>query len=209
MKKRLMSLLLGMILLLSVLLTGCADSTTTEEDIAKDSARETQTLVVYLMSEEKVAAATEYAVEEAINAKTKSKFKTQLDLRFFTEETYYTEVETKLKAKEKEIKAADKAAKDKKKYEKWLRESCKQASVSHIPVTTPKIETVTTEEATLVDKEYGIIKYVYPEPEENQIDIFYVGGYDKYKSYMDENWLAKLNEEIDTSSKMLYNECNR
>ena len=203
MKKRLMCLLMGAILLLSVMLTGCGDTAATEEDIASDTARDTQTLVVYLMSEEAVSAQTEYDIEEAINEKTRSKFKTQLDLRFFTEDKYYTEVEAKLKAKEKEIKAADKVAKDKKKYEKWLRESCKQASVSYIPVTTAKVETVITEDATLVDAEYGIIKYVYPDPEENQIDIFYVGGYDKYKSYMDEDWIAKLNEELDTSSKKL------
>ena len=203
MKKRLICFMMGMLLLLSVMLTGCGDTGASEEDIAADTTRDTQTLVVYLMSEADVDPATEYAVEEAINAKTKSKFKTQLDLRFFTEETYYTEVEAKLKAKEKEIKAAEKAAKDKKKYEKWLRESCKQAGVSYVPVTTPKVETVITEEATLVDKEYGIIKYVYPDPEPNQIDIFYVGGYDRYNEYMEEDWLAKLNEEIDTSSKKL------
>ena len=203
MKKRLICLLMGALLLLSVMLTGCGDTGATEEDIAEETARDTQTLVMYLMCEKDVDPATEYAVEEAINAKTQSKFKTKLDLRFFTEENYYTEVEAKLKAKEKEIKALEKVAKDKKKYEKWLRESCKQAGVTYVPSTTPKVETVITEEATLVDTEYGIIKYVYPDPEPNQIDIFYVGGYDKYNEYVEEDWLAKLNEEIDTSSKKL------
>ena len=95
-------------------LTGCGNKDASVEDIASETARETQTLVVYLMSEEEVDPATEFAVEEAINTKTKAKFKTQLDLRFFTEETYYTEVEAKLKAKEKEIKAENSEIEDSK-----------------------------------------------------------------------------------------------
>ncbi|MBE6597304.1 MAG: hypothetical protein E7641_06500 [Ruminococcaceae bacterium] len=220
MKRRLMCLFLGMILLLSMLLVGCSGSDASEEDIANATMRTTQTLVVYLMSEKEVDKHTEYAIEDEINKLTKSKFKTQLDLRFFTdfqseaedkeeyekemnEKNYYRVVEAKLKAKEKEIKAAEKAAKDKKKYEKWLRESCKQAGVSYVPATTKKVVTEATEEETLVNAEYGIIEYKYPEPETNQIDIFYVGGYDRYMSYIDEDWLARLNDEISTSSKKL------
>ena len=203
MKKRLLCLLIGAILLLTMFMTGCGASDASVEDIAADTSRETQTLVVYLISESDVDPATEFAVEEAINNLTKSKFKTQLDLRFFSEAEYYTELEATLKAKEKEIKAVEKVAKDKKKYEKWLRESCKQAGIAYVPATTPKVETVITEEATLVDEEYGIIRYVYPDPEPNQVDIFYVGGYNKYKEYEENEWLAKLNEQIDTSSKKL------
>ena len=183
MKKRLMCLLLGAIMLISVMLTGCGGNNASEEDIANAASRETQTLVVYLMSEAPVDKKTEYAVEDALNSLTKSKFKTQLDLHFFTEDTYYTEVEKKLNAQEKEIKLAEKAEKDKKKYEKWLRESCKQAGISYIPVTTPRPDTAITEEETIYDEEYGIIRYKYPDPEENQLDIFYVGGYDKYNEY--------------------------
>lgn len=203
MKKRLMCMLLCAIMVLSVLMTGCSGQGASEEDIAGAGIREVQTLVVYLMSEAPVDQKTENAVEDAINELTKSKFKTQLDLHFFTEDVYYEKVEEKLKAKEKEIKAAEKAAKDKKKYEKWLRESCKEAGISYVPVTTPKPETVVTEEATLVDADYGIIKYVYPDPEPNQLDIFYVGGYENYMKYVNENWLARLNDEIDMSSKKL------
>lgn len=203
MKKRLTCLLIGTILLLSVLMTGCSGGGSTEEDIADAAARETQTLVVYLMCEKAVDSDTESTIEDAINTKTRSKFKTELDIRFVTEDKYYTEIEAKLAAKEKEIKAAEKVAKDKKKYEKWLRESCKQAGISYVPATTKKVETVATEEATLVDKDYGIIRYVYPEPEANQIDIFYVGGYDKYNYYYEEDWLAQLDDQVSTSSKKL------
>ena len=203
MKKRLMCLMLGLVTLLSVFLTSCSGEETDVEDIAADATRETQTLVVYLMSEAPVDEKTTADIEDEINELTKAKYKTQLDLHFYTSDTYYTEVEKKLNAKEKEIKAEEKAAKDKKKYEKWLKESCKQASISYVPVTTPKPQTVITEEATLVDPEYGIIKYVYPEPEENQLDIFYVGGYDRYIEYSEGGWLARLNDELDMSSKKL------
>ena len=79
MKKRLMCLLLGAIMLISVMLTGCGGNNASEEDIANAASRETQTLVVYLMSEAPVDKKTEYAVEDALNSLTKSKFKLGLE----------------------------------------------------------------------------------------------------------------------------------
>ena len=59
-----------------------------------------------------------------------------------------------------------------------------------------------TEEETEIN-EYGIAEIKYPEPKENQVDIFYLSGYDKYMEYYNDEWLSLLGEELSTSSKKL------
>lgn len=199
MKKKFISLFLGLVMLSTMVLTSCSS----DDGISIEEVRPTQTLVVYLMSETEVSEKAEEDVEEAINNITQSKFKTKLDLRFFTEDEYYTNLEAALKAKEKEITKAKKEALDKKKREKELKDSCKEAGISYIPETTKAPSTEVTAEETLVDQEFGIIRYKYPDPEENQVDIFYMGDYNKYLEYLDEEWLARLNDEVNTTSKKL------
>ena len=202
MKTKFLCLLLGIMMMLAVL-TGCSDDGTSLDDIANETVRETQTLVVYLMSETEVSEQTTAEIEEAINRLTKSKYKTQLDLHFFTEDEYYQAIEKKFKGKEKEIKKAERELAERRKREKEIRESCKAAGISYVASTTAKAETVITEAQTLVNQEYGTIEYVYPEPGENQLDFFYLGGYDKYIEYRDNEWIAALDEELVTSSKKL------
>lgn len=202
MKTKFLCLVLGIMMMLAVF-TSCSNTEKTLDDMADNAVRETQTLVVYLMAEKEVSPQTEEDVEEAINKLTKSKYKTQLDLRFFTEENYYTALEKKFKDKETEIKKAEKELNDKRKIEKELRESCKAAGISYIPQTTPAPDTAITEAATLVNQEYGTIEYVYPEAGANQLDFFYVGDYNKYINYIDNEWAAALDEELSTSSKRL------
>ena len=202
MKFKFLCLALAVMMMLAVL-TGCSGGGNDVEDIASEAKRETQTLVVYLMSEIEISDQVADDIEEAINKIMKSNYKTQLDLHFFTEDEYYAAVEKKFKDKENELKKIEKELNDKKKKEKELRESCKKAGISYIPATTPTPET-----ATLVNEEYGTIEYVYPEPRANQLDIFYVGGYDKYMDYMYQDWLADLKEELNTTSKQLNEHIN-
>ena len=106
-----MSLVLCVLMLLSVFLTSCKDEGT--EVSASDSAKTltmlviTETQVIYtddeyeaLSAEEKAtvdAVREQYAaVEEAINKITKSKYKTQLKMYYYTEEQYYDVLEQKL-----------------------------------------------------------------------------------------------------------------
>ena len=199
MKKKFMCLLLVFMMIASVLLTSCAQ----DDTITVEETRSTQTLVIYMIAEKEVSEKAEADVEEALNNLTQTKFKTKVDLRFFSEDEYYTALETTMKAKKKELNKAKKEALDKKKREKEIRDSCKEAGISYVPETTRAPSTVITAEETLVDQEYGIIRYKYPDPEENQVDIFYVGNYDKYQQYVDEDWLARLNDEVNTTSKKL------
>ena len=85
------------IMMLMALLTGCATKEKTLDDMADQEVRQTKTLVLYLMSEEKVSARVTAEIEDEINKLTKAKFKTQLDIHYFTEDEYYTELEKKFK----------------------------------------------------------------------------------------------------------------
>ncbi len=202
MKTKFLSLCLSIMMLMAIL-TGCAGKEKTMEDMADQEVRQTKTLVVYLLSEEKVSARTTAEIEDEINKLTKAKYKTQLDIHYFTEDEYYTELEKKFKGKEDENKKALKELNEKRKKEKEIRESLKKAGITTVRVTTAAPSTEVTEEATLVNEEYGTIEYVYPEPGENQVDFFYVGGYDRYKRYIEEEWIAPLDEAFSTYAKKL------
>ena len=91
MNKRLISLFLSIVMLLSACsLIGCSKKTDEEavEDVTETAAESTMTLSMYLMSEEPVSAAQAEKIQIAVNKITKSKFKTQLELRYFTKAQY-------------------------------------------------------------------------------------------------------------------------
>lgn len=59
-------------------------------------------------------------------------------------------------------------------------------------------ETEATEE-----NEYGMTVVKYPDEKANQVDIFYLGGRDKYYDYYQKEWLASLDEELAASATKL------
>lgn len=63
-------------------------------------------------------------------------------------------------------------------------------------------DTEETEEETQLN-ELGMPEVKYPEETENQIDIIWVGGYDKFMSYINDDLLERLDESLSSSSKKL------
>ena len=96
MTKRLIALLLSLIMVLACFV-GCNQKDDVDEIVDEGSER-TTTLSMYLMSEEEVSAEQALAIQNAVNKITKSKFKTQLILRYFTEDQYYTALEKAFEA---------------------------------------------------------------------------------------------------------------
>lgn len=156
-------------------LAGCAQKTddSRTNQINQDQFEMAMTLSMYLMCEEPVSAEQEIALEDEINSILKGKFKTAVDLRFYTEEEYYTQLEKSF---------AD-------------RDAAAEAG-------TLRQEEELTEDITYTD-EYGITQIKYPTVEGYQVDIFYVGGYAKFAQYLADNRLAKLDEELSSASKIL------
>ncbi len=177
MKKKLICLLLAVVML-AACFAGCGakDDEEAVADINEQASASAMTLVMYLMSEEEVSEDQVNAIETAVNKITKSKFKTQLELRFYTPDEYYEALEASF--------AARKDAED-----KGL-------------IAAPKKDDESTEEETYED-EWGVSQIKYPTVADYQVDIFYLGGYANYNKYMDMGMLQRLDEELTSSSKKL------
>ncbi len=179
MTKRLICLLLSLVMLLSCL-AGCADKGDDPlDEIADDASEKTLTLSMYLMSEKEVSAEQASAIQEAVNKITKSKFKTQIILRYFTEDEYYTALET---AFEKSASADE--------FEDNFSNALKDETGA------------ATEEETFVN-EYGVVELKYPTISDYQVDIFYLSGYDRLMDYIEDEFVADLSTEVTSASKTL------
>ena len=176
MKKRLISLLLALVMILACL-AGCSakDDDEAVEDINEEASASAMTLVMYLLSEEKVSDEQANAVETAINKITKSKFKTQLDLRFYTADEYYTKLDEAFAA----------------------RRAAEEAGLI------ASVDTEETTEEETFENEWGVSEIKYPSVASYQVDMFYLGGYANYNKYMDMGMLQRLDEELTSASKKL------
>lgn len=215
MKTKLVCLTLSILMLLSCLLTGCAEKKNEEgetEEVVDNSAK---TIVMWVVTEEETDEAAMARVNEAFTKITKSKFKTNVVLKFCTEEEYYEKLEASINANQADILLKEEHDKARRVYlrthkgEKteaellvdFYAENPKYAKFQNIAEEDD--EEVTVGEDETVVNDYGIVEIKYPDAKENQVDIFYLTGYDKYMEYYSNEWLASLNEELKTSSKKI------
>ena len=85
MLKRLLSMALAVIMLVSVFaLTSCSE----KNKVMEKEMLDVTTISMWIVSENKVSAATEELIEEAFSAITVSKYKVYVDLSFYTEDEY-------------------------------------------------------------------------------------------------------------------------
>ena len=171
-------------------------------------------------------------VEAAFTKITKSKHKINVDLMFYTAEEYFgapvddpaTEIdETKgiLKSSmeeyaiwEQEAQVAERAL-DKyiadylDAYPGYSEKAITESFYTYFPeykdyrnYTSSDDEDVAFEEQYR-ENELGIKELVYPETQESQLDIIYISGLDMYNEYIDNEWIASLDEQIATTGKKL------
>ena len=221
MKKKLLCLMLSVLMLLSCLMTACTPKENEEgkEDAVDNSAK---TIVMWVVTNEETTPYAMEKVNEAFTKITKAKFKTNVVLKFCTEDEYYAKLEEAINANE-----ADRLLKEE--HDKALRVylknhkddtnsngevKTKDELTADFYVANPKYakfqnvvdedeENVTVAEEETIKNEYGIVEIKYPEAKENQVDIFYLSGYDKYMKYYQDEWLASLDEELKTASKKI------
>lgn len=199
MKKRLISLMLAVMTLFMVMLTSCSSSSDDDSvvnDINSEASRYTTTLNMYVVTEKETTAEAAAAVTEQINKLTKAKFKTQLNIYFYTEDVYYDVIEEKIEKIEADIAAEEEAY-------KALRQAQKEAKARGETLATTTVEeTEETEEETVVN-EWGLSELKYPEETARQMDIVFFSGYDRYLDYIDRDMLSRLDDELSSSSKKL------
>ena len=219
MKKRLLCMALIIIMAMSVLfLASCSkeDETTTEE--VDDSAK---TITMWVVSENKVSAEDEKLVEAAFSEITKSKFKVNVDIKYFTEDEYLAKLEEAmlLAQEEQEQKLLceemldDAIAAAKKKGNSDKDAVRKQFFADHpefakfkddmMNVSEDESGAANVEDETVINEDYGIPEIKYPEAGENQVDIIYLAGYDTYVDFVNKEWLAVLDDELAGSASKL------
>ncbi|MEE0969728.1 MAG: hypothetical protein U0M06_10190 [Clostridia bacterium] len=179
--KRIVSLMLCL-LMLSLTLASCGSDKPAET--IETSARAAVTLGMYVITEEDTAPEAAEAVENAIKTLIKSKYTTNLEIEFLTEDEYYSTVENKLKDMKKASQEAEEAAK----ADKETADADESAAV-------------TTAE-TIVN-EYGVTEIKYPDLGASQIDILMIADYDKYVEYAEAGHLYNLDNSIKDGSKKL------
>ncbi len=177
MKTRLICLFLVAVMLVSCL-AGCSQKTDDDiiYDVTEEASESAMTLAMYLMSEAPVSAEQEAKIEAEVNKITKAKFKTQIDLKFYTEAEYYQKLEESFAAR---------------------AEAEKNGLIS-----APAEGDETKEDETYVN-EYGWTDIKYPTISGYQVDIFYLGGYDNYSKYSQMGMLQNLDTELSSASKKL------
>ncbi|MBQ9779433.1 MAG: hypothetical protein IJW00_00650 [Clostridia bacterium] len=214
MKRRLVCLTLSILMLLSCLLTGCAQKTTEEEkdDTVDNSAK---TITMWVVTEEETTEQAQKLVNEAFTKITKAKFKTNVVIKFCTEDEYYEKLTAAIEANQADIELKAEHDKAKRVYlrnhkgqkpndeleKDFYAENPQYAKFQNVEEEDDEEAEVTEEETTL--NELGIAEIKYPDAKENQVDIFYLSGYENYVNFNEKEWLASLNEELATSSKKL------
>lgn len=174
--KKLIATILCVMMLGTLVLTSCQDND--DEDETDAEYRTPYSLVMTLVSEKPVSAETEKLIEDAFNAITESKYKTRVDLRYYTADEYFESL-------------------------KQTIENIQMGDIVEGGDSSNGSETTAAEEETIINEEYGYSEFKYPEVKQNQLDIVYISGSAMYKYLIDNDCLSKLDTELTTTSKVL------
>ena len=222
MKSKLLSLSLALIMLISCVLTGCSPSETTDgtdsgETEVDNSAK---SITLWLIAEEGMTAKAQKLVSEAFTEITKSAFNTNVVLKFCSEDTYYDQLEKTINDSQERALLLEECQKEFRKFKKQNADSGKDITTltkefyekhpeysqfynsDALEEDAEGEETTEVEEETVVN-DLGIVETKYPEVAKDQVDIFYLSGYDRYTEYINKEWLTELNSEISSASKKL------
>lgn len=201
MKKRLLSLLLCLVMLLSacmLCMTGCA----TEEEEQEEETDVATTLVMWCVTEKGTDDEQAQAVARAMSEKTQSDFKTKLIVKYFTLDEYYAQLEAALAQLEADKIAADEAEKKRKeeaKNNKGNKDKTEQKQEEKAEEQEPEDDEIRYDE----DGNPIIDTTVYPDVKDYQVDILYLSGYDKYTEYIAKKWLSELNSQLSGEGKKI------
>ena len=167
--KKIISFLLVLIMLCASLVS-CGEKSDEEtiDKITDKASEETATISMYLMAEQEVSPEVEEAIEAAVNKITKSKFKTQVDIRYYTADKYYEAIENALAI-------ADEEAMSGSIFDAWEEDEDEESET--------EIETILNEN--------GLPELKYPDIPDHQVDIFYLSGIENY-TYFDEMQYLEL-----------------
>ena len=242
MKKRFLCLFLALVMLLSVALVGCEKKDDTEADVDTNTGAKTITMRiiteqdVFNTDEEleaflkdvcggdetderyveaaRIKAAYD-AVEAAFTKETKSNYKTNVEILFYTEDEYFEMLEVTMAEyalQQLEAGMAKRALEFymdeyKATYPDQFPDSAIKDSFYRLFPEYEKFRDVEEQEGTVDDQyavgDLGIQELVYPEAEKNQLDIVYIAGEEMYKEYIANKWILALDEYLGSTGAKL------
>ena len=207
MSKKLIALFLGIILILSVFITGCSTKTPSDSESGDDTAAETitdrkvMTLSLWLPTDASTTETAIKQVEKALNEITELKFSTRLELHAIPDAEYQEAIDAKIDSiADVELRLKEESESRKQKEIELAEQGIKMDEYEE-PVTEVDSDEEETVE-TMIDDQGETIS-VYPEVAEDQLDIFLIRGYDNYMRYAEENLAEMLDSELTGNSRLL------
>lgn len=182
----------------AVMTASCGDDEDMS-DVGEDQVESAMTLTIWGIKEKGTTDEAIAAVEEAMSKITEAQFNTAIKLELYTEAEYDDVIEARMDEIQARLDAAAAEAAAKKAAEK-------EAKKNNETTAEETTEEETTEEVTAdetVLDEYGLPTTLYPEVEEDQLDIFLISDYEMFKKYTDKGVLSSLDDELSASSKLL------
>ncbi len=197
MKSRLISLALCVLMVISVFLVSCSKDEP-DPDAAETAPRTPVSLNLWIITDKKTTPDAQAAVEKAFNDIVKSKFTTNVDIVFLTEDEYYKTLDNKMTEIEERKIFEEEEAKRKKEEER----SKKAAGITDPETAPPSTDTTEYVEETVTNK-YGMSEIKYPALSDYQVDIVLIKGMDMLLDYTKSQRLTQLDQYLTAEAKQL------
>ncbi len=202
MKRRLLSMALCLLMLASSFTLASCGEEDDLSDVGADAVASAMTLTIWGIKDEGTTDEAIAMVEEAMSKITQAQFNTAVKLNLLTEDEYDKALEAKMDEIQEKLDLEAAEAEAKKQAEKEAKKN--QANGE---TTTAGEESSAEESSELADEtilnEYGMVETLYPEIEDDQLDIFLMTDYAMFKKYSDKGVLMALDEQLSAGSKIL------
>ena len=200
MKRRLIGIALCLAMLCTAIMTASCGNEDDMSDVGEDKVASAMTLTIWGIKEKGTTDEAIAEVEAAMSRITEAQFNTAVKLMLFTESEYDKALEKKMDEIQERLDAEAAEAEAKKAAEKEARKN--GGADTTTAEETSAEESSDTADETVLD-EYGLPTTLYPEVEDNQLDIFLMTDYKMFQKYSEKGVLSGLDEQLSSSSKLL------
>ena len=200
MKRRLISIALCIAMLCTAIMTASCGNEDDMSDVGEDKVASAMTLTIWGVKEKGTTDEAIAEVEAAMSRITEAQFNTAVKLMLYTEAEYDKMLEKKMDEIQERLDAEAAEAEAKKAAEKEARKNG-GADTTTAEETSAEDSTELADETVL--DEYGLPTTLYPEVEDNQLDIFLMTDYKMFQKYSEKGVLSALDEQLSSSSKLL------
>ena len=180
MKRRLISIALCLAMLCTAIMTASCGNEDDMSDVGEDKVAGAMTITIWGIKEKGTTDEAIAEVEAAMSRITEAQFNTAVKLMLYTENEYDNMLEKKMDEIQERLDLEAAEAEAKKAAEKEARKNG-GADTTTAAETSAEDSTEIADETVL--DEYGLPTTLYPEVEDNQLDIFLMTDYKMFQKY--------------------------